>query len=240
MGILDNTQVTTLLGLGADAMDNMYDMTLIAPPGLATSIFESRNGSLPGGKTFNDAEFLKTITIRADGFNPPKFNVKTYAVGYKGIEIERPATKLEGKRSFDISFRLDANYQGYRFLSAWKSLISQASTGYITNALWGEGADDPSQEGVGEINKLLGSVSVRALSKPIYMKDDDPYRAQGVTYDKIEEDNDDTISWHFFKVWIKDLDEPSYKTEGGDAIKIKATFNFADFKDPIANIYVER
>lgn len=240
MGILANNQVSALLGLGADAMDNMFDIVITPPAGIST--LENIGAGRGGVLQFTDPQFQHDITIRADGFTPPKSTVQTYEVKYKAVSIERPKTRIDLKREFDITFRLDANYQAYRFLGAWKSLIMNASSGYVTNALWGTDGDNVT--GIPEINQLFGEVTISALSRPIYMSDGAPYEAHGVTVGKFTNDSlkvaSDTVppstdlsNWTFKQVWLSSLDEPQYKTDGGDAIKIKATFKFGEYVDPI-------
>lgn len=239
MGSLSGNQVTALLGLGADAMDNMFDIQIVPPDGL--KVFDSLGTGRGGFMGPEESTFLNDITIRADGFSPPAFNPKTYKVAYKAVSIDRPATKIEGERQFTITFRLDANYRAYRFLSAWKSIIMQASNGYATNALWDNSLGDAN--GLDAINKVFGKVSVTALSRPIYQTSGTPFSAQGVSAGKFTEDSlvsagavdvadtDKTI-WNFRQVWVSKLDEPKYKTDGGDIIKVEATFKFGDYDDP--------
>ena len=249
MGTLSSNQVTSLLSLGADAMDNMFDISIEPPKGISS--IENLQGARAGLTTYDSQQFKHNLTIRADGFNPPVFKVKTYEVKYKTVTIDRPATKIEGQRQFDITFRLDANYQAYRFLAAWKSLIMQASSGYATNALWDDDGDVADLFGVGEINKVFGKIKVSALARPIHMVDgaENAFKADGVTAGKFVQGGspvsegatiplaNELNTWDFDHVWVSELDEPQYKTDGGDAIKIKATFKFGDFKDPTMNSF---
>ena len=190
----DGSPVKTLINLGADAMDNMFDITISPPDDLATK-----------GNSKTD------INIRADGFNPPAFGIKTYPISIKGVTYDRPATKLEGERKFDITFRLDANYYAYNLLAKWKARITEGAAGYVTNDL-------------DEAN--LGSISVAALARAVTQATDGFERAAAV--------DSDLINWNFKQVWISNLDEPQYKIEGGDAIKIKATFRFGEYSNPIS------
>lgn len=252
MGTIAYNQVTALLGLGADAMDNMFDIVITPPAGLTT--FEALGAGRAGTLAAADPQFENDITIRADGFAPPTFNAKTYKVGYKAVSIDRPSTKIEGEREFKITFRLDANYRAYRFLAAWKSMIMQASTGYVTNALWapnGEVGDQASlTTPVGNINMVFGNVLVSALSRPIYQSNGTPFSAQGVTSGKFTEGSLETspatetipgaldkTTWEFKQVWLSKLDEPKFKTDGGEIIKIDATFKFGEYIDPIYSQY---
>ena len=251
MGNLSSNNVATLLNLGADAMDNMFDVTIEPPAGITT--FE---GAEMDAFEFGSARFKNDITIRAEGFKPPEFNIKTYKVGYKAIEVDRPATKIEGERQFEMTFRLDANYMAYRFLGAWRALIMNASTGYATNALFGTdgsglsgvSGDRDLLSGVQGINSVFGAVRVAALTRPIHMMEGSPFEAHGVTSGKFEDGGLSVVSplkptdkqlakWEFTEVWITNLTTPDYKTNGGDPLSITATFKFGNFKDPIFNAY---
>jgi hypothetical protein len=246
---LGPTQVSALIGLGADAMDNMFDVTITPPVGLTT--FQNLGAGRAGILNAADPGFENDLTIRSDGFEPPAFSAKTYKVGYKAVSIDRPSTKMEGEREFKITFRLDANYRAYRFLSAWKSLILQASSGYVTNALWGEGGDEAGlATPVGEINQVFGQVVVSAMARPIFQSNSMPFSAQGVSTGKFTEgslstseasetipSSLDLTTWQFKQVWLAKLDEPKFKTDGGDIIKVTATFKFGEFIDPIYNQY---
>lgn len=247
MANLSNNNVATLLNLGADAMDNMFDVTIEPPPGLSSFQQHAMDAH-----SFDDVRFKHDITIRAEGFKPPEFNVKTYKVGYKTVEIDRPATKVEGERQFEMTFRLDANYMAYRFLGAWKSIIVNASTGYASNALFGGGANssisaDQDLFNAAAINNIFGRVRVAALQRPIHMVETSPFEDTGVTSGKFEAgsnmdssaqvDRNHLAEWEFTEVWITNLATPQYTTNGGDPITVQATFRFGNFKDPIFNAY---
>lgn len=250
MGTLSSNQVSSLLNLGADAMDNMFDVTIEPPTGI-TSFAETETDSFE----FGSPQFKHDITIRAAGFKPPEFNIKTYKVAYKTIDVDRPATKIEGERQFEMSFRLDANYAAYRFLGAWKAMLMNASTGYATNALFGGGeseiqGDSSFLSTAGNINSLFGIVRVAALGRPIHMVEGSPFDAHGVTAGKFENGgnmvtvagkptNGQLAKWEFTEVWISNLSAPEYKTDGGDPITINATFKFGNFKDPIYYAYAK-
>lgn len=248
MGNLSNNQVSTLLSLGADAMDNMFDVTIEPPEGVTR--FESTDMD---AFEFDSDRFKHDITIRAQGFKPPEFTVKTYKVAYKTVEIDRPATKIDGERQFEMTFRLDANYMAYRFLGAWKALIANASTGYATNALYGkDGAGDRGIfDTAAAMNNVFGTVRVAALARPIYMAEAAPFKADGVTAGKFEPggamveesatiaNNSQLARWEFTEAWITSLTAPDYKTNGGDALTVQATFKFGNFKDPIYYAYGE-
>lgn len=107
-----NNAITTLLSLGNDAMDNMYDV-YYSPAG---------------------GENEMHLTGRLEGFNPPAWKPGTHEIGYHGQKITLPSTKLEFTRELELTFRLDSNYQWYDY---WRSLAiyaGNAVTGGVANA----------------------------------------------------------------------------------------------------------
>jgi hypothetical protein len=188
------------MDLGADAMDNMFDIEITLPNNV--------KGAGDG---------IKSLPLRATGFNPPVFKTKTYKNSYKAVSISRPAAKIEGERQFDIEFRLDALYFAYDVFKVWKGLVNNASTGYASNEL---NEDD------------LGAVAVSALKKPITIGTAGYTAAEtGVSSGKIGAEGNHAYSYD--GVWITEVGEPAYKTDGGDALFVKITFQFGQFADPL-------
>lgn len=111
------THITELLGAGADAMTNMYEVIFNMPTGTAVSV---------------DATQTAKLRIRADAFNPPADSQQTYEVHWKTVALTRPASKIIMDRVFTITFRVDANYDLYRTLLKWKGLTSAGSVGYAS------------------------------------------------------------------------------------------------------------
>jgi hypothetical protein len=211
MSKLQDNHVATLINLGADAMSNMYDVRITLPEDIQ-NIYQSLSDEL---------------VLRAKGFTPPKFNVKTYKVPYKTIEIDRPATKIEGERSFEIEFRLDASYKVYEMLKLWKARTGTGSTGYASNAIYGTGYGN---------NNSLGTVTINSLATSIKMNGtgEDAYFADGVNTDFFTENGSQrTLQWKFHQCWLQDLDEPAFNMENADPISIKAKFFFGNYEDPL-------
>lgn len=203
-----NTAVTALLGLGADAMDNLFDVEITLPTGV-----EAGEGA-PDAKGL-----LDQFRIRCQGFTPPKFNVKTYDVKYKTIKIKRPASVMEGDRVFELQFRLDANYYAYKALVSWRAKTLIPSTGLAYNAL------DLANGGEVDVH-----IITEAMARP-GPSDDGSYEAVSngkSTSEAILTHN----SWNFKDVWLTELSEPAFKQGGGDPIMITAKFAFGEFTDP--------
>lgn len=208
-----NTAVTALLGLGADAMDNLFDVEVSLPTGGAAEV-----KAVGSTSTTDPKELTKQYRLRCQGFTPPKFNVKTYDVKYKTIKIKRPASVMEGDRVFELQFRLDANYDTYRALADWRAKTLVLTSGLARNAL------DLANGGTITVSTAAAPVKEDA-STGVY---------QGVTEDTSVTSAPDLepASWIFMNVWLTELSEPAFKQGGGDPIMITAKFAFGEFEDP--------
>lgn len=108
-----NSKVQSLQNLGADAMDNFYDLA-IAPPSIL------------------DFDITAEWELRADGFNPPEFKVAPFQTQYKSTFVDMMDTKITGKREFDITFRIDKYYSIWKMLLKWRSLTYTPSISHVT------------------------------------------------------------------------------------------------------------
>lgn len=216
------SQISALLNLGADAMDNMFDVFLTLPKaviGEDTADTEESN--------------YNAYNLRCSGFDPPQFSLKTFDQPYKNTTIRRPSGKIEGNREFSLQFRLDANYSIYRNLMKWRDLFMQPSTAYAGNGIRDpiHPYDDPRS-----LDNRLGIVDVYALASPIYVKPTAPgstsYSVHGVSEKTFLDANIDRLQWRFFEVWLSKLENPKFKTGGGEVQLVTATFGFGRFEDP--------
>lgn len=209
-----NTQISALLATGADAMDNLFDVDITLPDAI---LAVTPAGRIPFG-------------LRCLGFEPPKFTLKTYDAPYKTMKIKRSAGKIEGDRSFKLQFRLDAYYQIYRLLLAWRDAVMQPATGYASSGI---------NKGDSEGNSFYGQVAVAAADSPIAQpKSVDGYKVQGVTQDVIVGSQSmssgltASLNWRFLNVWVMDVDNPKFVTGSGEIQLITATFGFGSYQDP--------
>jgi hypothetical protein len=116
--LLDNTNHTIeLITAGTDAMSNMFEVKITLPAGVVGSATPT------------------TLRIRAEGFSPPVLNQGVYAVKYKTATLNRPNAAIEGERTFDITFRLDAYYTVYKTLKDWQKTYVNVYTGKASTNL---------------------------------------------------------------------------------------------------------
>lgn len=228
-----NSQITALLQMGADAMDNLYDV-IITPP---TQLDADQN-SVDAIRVPVETQ----LRLRAQGFDPPKFSQDLYEVRYKTVGMKRPAPAIKGDRQFQVTFRVDANYQIYKLFLKWRGLFYVPDTGFATNALPGE-MDALNGELSGADEAYYGRVAVHALAEPVRRDTANPASftdAQGIAGNQENQTGlafletiDNSIVWDFKHVWLSDLTEPSYKNGGGQALTVQATFQFGEFSSPL-------
>lgn len=195
------THITELLGAGADAMTNMYEVVFTMPTGTALSV---------------DATQTAKLRIRADAFNPPADSQQTYEVHWKTVALTRPASKIIMDRVFTITFRVDANYDLYRTLLKWKGLTSAGSVGYA------------SQE-MSILGSVTVSALASAITHPkmVAGKTSDAPGIKGAA----SASGGSVILWKYNDVWIETITNPEFSTESADPAKVTATFRFGSFED---------
>lgn len=217
-----NSQITALLSLGADAMDNTYDVIITMPEVIRTAITDNTNLN-EANNLKDDLQIENMLALRCNGFEPPKFTLKTYEVRYKTIGLKKPASRIDGDRSFKLQFRLDSYYSVYRALMAWRAFVMQPSTGFASNAA------SPKPEN-------FGAIEVVALDSPVVQKTGGGYAATGLTSGKFSTGEEyigtEGLRWVFKNVWLMDLEDPKFKNGSGEAISVSATFGFGEFMDP--------
>jgi hypothetical protein len=215
-----NSQITALLSLGADAMDNTFDVMITLPKAVSDAI-TGNAGLSEANNLKDDAAIENMFALRCNGFEPPKFTLKTYEVRYKTIGLKKPASRIDGERVFKIQFRLDSYYSVYRALMAWRSYVMQPATGFASNL-------------VAQAN--TGEVTVVALDSPVEQARGGGYASTGLTSGKYATSESysglEGIRWEFKNVWLIDVEDPKYKTGSGETISITATFGFGEFMDP--------
>lgn len=103
MAILNNNNnyLKTLVDQGNDAHSNLYLVHFV----LKTS-----------GKN------LDLGTVRCDGFTPPTPSQDSYTVKFLNVHIDRPRAKVRLDKFFDLTFRVDGNYQMYKVLKDLQGL----------------------------------------------------------------------------------------------------------------------
>lgn len=186
----NNNPLQELIAVGADALKGLYDIQIDIP----TSDISQQQ-----------------LRVRNAGFKAPDTKLNTYDVKYRGATLTMPKASLDVGQTFDISFRLDANYQVYKALLSLANLTSNPAYGYAASGL-------PPKEN-------LATVTVYALTTPIT---DINARENSVEYSSANA----TALFVYSGCWISRITRPEFKNGTMDAIEITATFNYMTFRDP--------
>jgi hypothetical protein len=103
--------VQALVNRGADAMDNMFDVSIQFPWAEAGSV----------------------VTTRIDGFNIPDAGNDGYDISYHGVTMKRPSSKQAFNREFELTFVLDAAYALYGEFVNWSMMVADPVNGGVAN-----------------------------------------------------------------------------------------------------------
>lgn len=215
-----------LTSLGADAMDNMYDVRLTIGNDVKKLL-----GDVGG---LVSAEPL-VITGRLKSFTPPSWKSGTYEIAYHGVKKKVPSTKAEMTRDISLEFRLDANYVWYNVWKALSNLSANAQTGGVSNWIPGIGSGDTSS--LDHINNPAGGgegmiLEVIALSSSYIAVNN----LNSGDYGEIkEEGGHSTIKWVYKHFWVSECTDPVFNTDGGAPQNFKVTGHFGDCEYPASN-----
>ena len=183
-----------LIAVGADAQAGLYDVDITIPRSNISA---------------------QQLRVRNAGFKGPETSQEVYPVKYKGATLTRPKASLNVGQTFDIQFRLDANYQVYKALVDLENLTSNPALGWASSSL-------PSKD-------QLATVTVYALTSPI-TDINQSYPAYTSTNSK--------PMFIYKGCWISKLTKPEFKNGDMSAINITATFQYMDFEDPQSGLLI--
>ena len=107
----NSTAIQALVNRGADAMDNMFDVSI----------------------QFPWADGGSVVTTRVDGFNIPDAANDGYDISYHGVTMKRPASKQTFSREFELTFVLDAAYALYGEFVNWEMMVTDPVNGGVAN-----------------------------------------------------------------------------------------------------------
>lgn len=194
MSSIGQTAVSTLVNAGADAMTNLFEYRFSLPTGIVSNADDLR--------------------IRAGGFTPPAPSITKYPVHWRTVSVERPATKINLTRNFQVAFRVDANYSVYRALQLWHQRTTVGSVGFASTDL-------------SAVN--TGIIEVVALDR---------------TVNRVSEQANDanmslqlgrsSMRWEFRDCWIETIALSPYTQESATAQIATVTFNYGTYLDPQA------
>ena len=189
-----NNPLQELIAVGADAQAGLYDVDITIPRSNISA---------------------QQLRVRNAGFKGPETSQEVYPVKYKGATLTCPKAFLNVGQTFDIQFRLDANYQVYKALVDLENLTSNPALGWASSSL-------PSKD-------QLATVTVYALTSPI-TDINQSHSAYTSTNSK--------PMFIYKGCWISKLTKPEFKNGDMSAINITATFQYMDFEDPQSGLLI--
>lgn len=111
----DNTYITNLIGVGSDAMKNLYLVEF-------------------SGGVFSDSEGTSTsFKVRNQDFTPPTFTQAKDPKNFLTVSVDVPAPGISGEKEFSLTIRLDSQYQVYAKLARQQALTMVGNSGWATN-----------------------------------------------------------------------------------------------------------
>lgn len=190
--------ISTLLSLGNDATKNMYDVYYT-----------------PGG---DDAKEVQ-LSGRLTGFNPPAWTIEKHDNSYHGHTISLPSTKVNFERKLELEFRLDANYEYYKF---WRTLAA-----YAGNPCTGGVANAPLNTGILHVVSIKDNIMGAGHDAPSYYGDPLGNNKNNANNDgKNNGGNHEVARWSFYNCWVAETSEPEFSTDSGDVQTFKVTIYF--------------
>lgn len=191
---LNNTSsyLTDLIKAGADAMTNLYYVKFSN-----LSIIDKSD------------PLSQSMTVRVNNITLPTATHSTSTKSFMTVSIDTPKAEIQITKKFDISFRLDDNYEIYKRLLDLQANTSKANLGYASNDI---PADNSSF-----------SVSVYAIKQALTTDDQvDPHKYKDF-YQKMYE---------FRDCWIGSVKLDGYDYSNSNELTVTASIYFCDYDDP--------
>lgn len=182
--------LTELYNSGADAYKNLY----LVKFSLTNSDYNTDD---------NHKKFLDSLSVRCSGFNPPEYEQNEYTVKFMNVSIPKPAPKIKVTRNFKLTFRLDENYDVYKYL-----LELQKETFDYANSVTKT-----------DINALDGSGKLLTIDVSV-IKDDMVSVGTGTGTCKTE------LLFTYNKCWIDNISLSDYSHSGTEPMTVDVSINY--------------
>ena len=177
--------ISDLLNAGNDAFSNLYEVTFAL------------------SDDYKDIIDSTTFTMRCKDFTPPSVSGgDTYRVRYVTAFVDWPSAKVNVTRTFDLTFRVDSNYETYKNLHLLAKNNFNPNTSYVNTDLT-------------DLAKTSFTVTVSVLTNG---------SSSAAEADKME-------LYKFNNCIITGITPIEYKQGDASPITAKATFVFGDMVD---------
>lgn len=177
--------ISDLLNAGNDAFSNLYEVTFAL------------------SDDYKDIIDSTTFTMRCKDFTPPSVSGgDTYRVRYVTAFVDWPSAKVNVTRTFDLTFRVDSNYETYKNLHLLAKNNFNPNTSYVNTDL-------------ADLAKTSFTVTVSVLTNG---------SSSAAETDKMK-------LYKFNNCIITGITPIEYKQGDASPITAKATFVFGDMVD---------
>lgn len=213
------THSPTLAGLvnsGADLLKQMFDVSIRFPDQMGNNGVES------------DELFGYPVTVRCSGFTVPDVSLATYDISYHGISVKRPGGKLEGERSFELTFREDAAFMLRQRFSLWMMAVADPVTGGVSNAI--------NYFGTVSVRTIAGEYTSTQLVEPTgqatgtgkqILSSTGQTPSKAAQSDAFKSTNP-VAEWNFYHVWVSKVGGVEFSTDAAEANTFPVTFQYQD------------
>ena len=188
-----SSYLSTLIGAGEDAHQNLYYVKFL------------------GSSDFENADMSNALKVRADDISLPTASHGTDSISYMTVSMDRPNATYEIDKSLSISFRVDENYDIYKFLLDRQANTSKANLGYAGDYVEG--------------NQNFFYIGVYAMVKPVTTEmQEDPTTAASAAGFK--------MLYKFMHCWIPSINGLNFSYSGSTPQKVTAKIFFWDYNEP--------
>lgn len=191
LNINSSSVINSLINAGADNTSNLFYLEFI------------------DDYTSSDSDLANSIKVRVSSFTPPTFSQQTYTTNYMTVDETYPAASVNGTKQLTFSFRLDKNYNLYKYLLSQQAKTTVTNLGFSTNVI-----PDSSNGGL--------TIKVYGFDHPVTDESDlDPSNLDAFT-----------LMYTFRYCWIQSISGLNYSYSGSNPITLTVTIGFMDFDDP--------
>jgi len=184
--------LSTLINAGADAMTNLFYLEFAA------------NGL--------DDSTKVALTIRNQDFTGPEFSQEVNTINFMTVSLDVPKSSMTRVHEISFTFRLDEQYQIYRWLMERQSITSMPSLGFAGTVV----PDD-------------FNIFVYALNGPAMAPVQETPSPSGTTMIPSEYSK---LMYKLGHCWVKKIDPLTYKYGTDTPLQIKTTIGFMDYITP--------
>ena len=183
IGSNSSQYISALIEAGSDMMKNLYYLDF-------------------SGKHID--EYSQSLKVRVSNFTPPVPTQGKQTFNYISTSVDMPTPSFTMDKTLKFTFRLDENYQLYKYLLYQQSTTMNAGTGWATNQI-------PSESDGGMTIKAY--VFDRSLGND--PDNEEYYRPMYI----------------YRYCYITDITGLSYSYEGANPMTVSVTIKFLDFED---------